>query len=114
MNTSDATHRDYVVAAAYLRAENYSIAPTKMSNDELAKFAAGVKVAEFKPKQVKIATTDAEGTNHQFYFASLSIIVAKAEAEAGGGFDGDQLNNLFAKLPSDASKVRLNYHRKKL
>ena len=40
-----------------------------MSNDELAKFAAGVKVAEFKPKQVKIATTDAEGTNHQFYFA---------------------------------------------
>ena len=59
--SSDATHRDYVVAAAYLRAENYSIAPTKMSNEELAKFAAGVKVAEFKPKQVKIATTDAEG-----------------------------------------------------
>jgi len=33
-----------------------------MSNEELAKFAAEVKVAEFKPKSVKIATTDAEGS----------------------------------------------------
>jgi len=87
---ADETHRDYVVAAAYLRAENYSITPTKMSNEELAKFAAEVKVAEFKPKSVKIATTDAE---------------AKAEAEAGGGFDSDHLSQMFAKLPSDISKV---------
>jgi hypothetical protein len=81
-----------------------------MSNEELAKFAAGVKVAEFKPKSVKIATTDAEGSSRllsAFYLTQpfLTQIIAKAEAEAGGGFDSDQLSQMFAKLPSDISKV---------
>ena len=75
-----------------------------MSNEELAKFAAGVKVAEFKPKTVKIATTDAEGSS-RLLWAFLTQIIAKAEAEAGGGFDSDQLSQMFAKLPSDISKV---------
>lgn len=87
---SDGTHLDYVVAAAYLRAENYSISPTKMSDDELGKFALGVTVKPFKPKDMKIATTDAE---------------AQQEREAGGGFDGDELQMLFGKLPTDTSTV---------
>ena len=56
-----ATHRDYVVAAAHLNAENYSIPSLKLSDDELAAKAAGIKVEEFVAKKMKIATTDAEG-----------------------------------------------------
>lgn len=50
-----------MVAAAHLRAENYSIKPDKMSDAELAQKAASVAVIEFKAKEIKIATTDAEG-----------------------------------------------------
>jgi hypothetical protein len=39
------------------------------------------------------------------YQPFLTKIIAKAEAEAGGGFDSDQLSQMFAKLPSDISKV---------
>lgn len=40
-----------------------------------------------------------------YYELFLTQIIAKAEAEAGGGFDSDQLSQMFAKLPSDISKV---------
>ena len=56
-----------MVAAAHLRAENYSIAPVKMSEDELAQKAATFKSKEFAAKSVKIATTDAEGKNIEIY-----------------------------------------------
>ena len=41
------------------------------------------------------------------YYLFIHQIIAKAEAEAGGGFDSDQLSQMFAKLPSDISKVRI-------
>lgn len=54
-------HRDFIVAAACLRAENYGI---RMSRDDMGcigKYAGAVMVPEFVPKSgVKIATTDAE------------------------------------------------------
>ena len=56
----DQTHCEYVVAAAHLHAENYSI-KSNMTNDELVKKAADIKVTEFVAKKVKIAVTDAEG-----------------------------------------------------
>lgn len=52
---------DYVVAGAYLRAENYSIQPDKLTNKELAAKAQNLTVKEFKAKVVKIAATEAEG-----------------------------------------------------
>ena len=54
------THREYVIAAAHLHAENYSI-KSNISNEDLVKKAADVKVTEFVAKKVKIAVTDAEG-----------------------------------------------------
>jgi len=60
-DASNETHRDYVVAAAHLHAENYTIAAEKMTPDELAQKAGAVPVTEFVAKKVKIATTDAEG-----------------------------------------------------
>jgi len=84
------SHREYVVAAAHLRAENYSISPEKMSNDTLAQKAANCPVAEFKAKEVKIATTDAEATQ---------------EREAAGSFDSDDLEKMFSQLPSQKDIV---------
>ena len=59
------THREYVIAAAHLHAENYSI-KSNISNDDLVKKAADVKVTEFVAKKVKIAVTDAEGRFNSF------------------------------------------------
>ena len=61
-DASNETHRDYVIAAAHLHAENYSIKPT-CDGADLAQKAAQVKVTEFVAKKVKIAVTDAEGIN---------------------------------------------------
>ena len=49
------------IAAAHLHAENYHILSNKMTNEELVKKAAAVKVTEFVAKKVKIAVTDQEG-----------------------------------------------------
>ena len=65
---SNETHRDYVVAAAHLHAENYSIPAEKMTPEELAQKAGAVAVTEFVAKKVKIATTDAEG---EYFFSGI-------------------------------------------
>lgn len=84
------THMDYVVAGAYLRAENYSIQPDKLTNKELAAKAQNLTVKEFKAKVVKIAATEAE---------------AKQEAEASGEFDADDLEKMLDQLPSDKDQL---------
>ena len=52
-----------MIAAAHLHAENYHIA-SNMTNDELVKKAAAIKVTEFVAKKVKIAVTDQEGEDY--------------------------------------------------
>merc|ERR1711935_1164794 len=71
-------------AAAHLHAENYRIA-SNMSNNELVKKAAAVKVTEFVAKRVKIAVTDQE---------------AQQERDAGA-IDADELEKYIKQLPSD-------------
>lgn len=89
-DATNETHRDYVVAAAHLRAENYGIKSDKMSDQQLAEKAAQVTVESFKAKDVKIATTDQE---------------AQQERDASGGFDASDLDAMFAQLPKDKDAV---------
>jgi ubiquitin-activating enzyme E1 len=88
-DADNATHREYVIAAAHLHAENYHIGANKMSNDELVKKAAAIKVTEFVAKKVKIAVTDQE---------------AQQERDAGS-IDADELEKYIKQLPSDKTLI---------
>lgn len=90
-DASNETHRDYVVAAAHLHAENYTIAAEKMTPDELAQKAGAVPVTEFVAKKVKIATTDAEAQQQR--------------EESSGSLDDDELEKYIKQLPNDKSQI---------
>jgi len=64
-NTDDQLHMDFVISAANLRAVNYKIADATADPERIKKSLSGVSIPEFKPKKVKINTSDQEAQKHQ-------------------------------------------------
>lgn len=79
---NNSLHVDYIVAAANLKAEVYSIKQNR-NRDEIIEMVQGIEVPVFTPKcGIKIAVTDAEAQS------------------ASGNVDHDRLQNLQKALPS--------------